>query len=104
MLQYRGFAVSADGRQYSFAVSQKDASERAFTMFVPNTVFGPGRLSYQEGPQVCYKKLTCELAAEALDSPVCTQQRLTDVDVENYKVIRSSKSPAIKRRSTFQPR
>jgi hypothetical protein len=104
MLQYRGFAVSAEGRQYSFAVSQKDLSERAFTMFVPHAAFGPGRLSYQEGPQACYRKMTCELATEALDSPLCGQQRLTESDVVNYKESRPSKSPAVKRRSSFQPR
>jgi hypothetical protein len=92
MLQYRGFAIVPGGRQYSFAVSRIDASDRVFTMFVAEAAFRPGLLRYQDGPAICYRKLTSALADERDDSRVCGQQQLTESDVVEYRATGRAKA------------
>jgi len=85
MLQYLGFSIVAGGRLYSFSVSGKPETTRRFTMFVGDVCFAAGALKYQEGPGVCYRKLTSALHSEESDAPLAAEQHLNQADVADFK-------------------
>ena len=85
MLEYTGFTALARGREYVFALHGADATERSFTITIAAAAFGPGRLKYQEGPDLCYGKLQAALAAEEMDGPVGPRQQVTDSDIMAYR-------------------
>ena len=85
MLEYTGFTALALGREYAFALHGADAPARSFTIVIAAAAFGPGRLKYQEGPDLCYGKLQAALAAEDLDGPVRPRQQVTESDIVAYR-------------------
>ena len=74
----------ASGREYSFRVPGQDSTDRSFTVLIANAAFRQGLLKYQEGPDICYRKLLSALAAEQDDSPVHLRQQVTESEVAEY--------------------
>jgi hypothetical protein len=92
LLQYLGFAVVSAGREYSFRVRSSEGAEREFTVMVGNAGFVSGGLKYQEGPDVCYRKLLHALAGEQPGSPALPRQQLSDSELSEYKSIGPNKA------------
>lgn len=84
MLVYTGFAIVPGGREYSFSVPGVNVPARSFTVMIREASFRPGLLKYQEGPGICYGKLTAALAAEPVDCPVCARQCVSETEVVAY--------------------
>ena len=90
-IQYAGFAVVAGGREYSFLVPGPDNMGRAFTMLIQDSAFRRGMLKYQEGPDLCYRKLLSALAAEEGKSPLRSRQQVTESEVVEYTALGRTK-------------
>ncbi len=91
-LEYLGFSVLANGREYSFRVAGEDSADRSFTVIVVNADFLPGKLKYQEGPDISYRKLLSTLAVEQGDPPMCLRQKVTEADVADYIALGSART------------
>ena len=92
VLQYLGFSVVTGGREYSFRVRVPEGIDRDFTIAVSNAGFLSGGLKYQEGPDVCYRKLLHALVGEQDGSPALPRQQLSDSEVFDYKAIGPNKA------------
>ena len=92
VLQYLGFAVVTGGREYSFRVRCPEGIDRDFTVAVANAGFLSGGLKYQEGPDVCYRKLLHALAGEQTGSPALPRQQLSESELFDYKAIGPNKA------------
>ncbi len=85
-IQYVRFEVVAGGREYAFRVTGEDGGDRVFAVIINNTQFLPGRLKYQEGPDITYRKLQGMLAVEHSESPLGLRQLVTESDITDYAV------------------
>ncbi len=94
LVQYSGFAVVAGGREYSFHVSGPNHADRSFTLVIEKESFRQGSLKYQEGPDLCYRKLLSGLAAEQKDSPLRPRQHVSELEVAEYTASSHTKSRA----------
>ncbi len=92
LLQYTGLVVLIGGREYSFRVAELDETDRFFTVSIGNADFLPGKLKYQEGPDICYRKLTTLLAEEKSDSPLCLRQQVSASEAADYAGAGAAKS------------
>jgi hypothetical protein len=81
-IRYVGFAVVAKGREYQFRVAGEP--ERFFTMGIATADFGPGRLRFQEGPDVAIRNLRHMLEAEVGGIPLESHQFLSETTVSDY--------------------
>jgi len=96
-VRYIGFAVVADGREYQFRVAGDHSGdpERAFTLWIATADFSPGRLKFQEGPDITLRKLKNLLAGEHDGAPLPSRQKLCESDITDYTATHSSKSKAV---------
>jgi len=92
VLQYLGFSVVTAGREYSFRVRVPEGIDRDFVIAVANTGFLSGGLKYQEGPDVCYRKLLHALVDELGGSVALPRQQLSDTELSDYKAIGPNKA------------
>src|SRR5260221_11940913 len=85
-VRYVGFSVAAGMREYRFEVQGNDAEKtvRLFTLSVGASHFLPGKLRFQQGPDITSRKLRRMIASEAADSPVAPVQLLSDSDIAEY--------------------
>ena len=91
-VQYVGFESKTLVRQYSFLVQQAASEAREFTLTILNDAFCSRRVSYQDAPSLCSAKLHRELAAHA-NNPPKTHYRISEVDLDEYRASRASKTP-----------
>lgn len=80
---YEGFSVLATGRDYNFRVSAKDSDSRAFIVRIRGADFTKGKLQYQDGPNISYRKL-CGAVAEEPQLQAALEQVITDSDIGAY--------------------
>jgi hypothetical protein len=92
-IRYLGFAVVATGREYQFQVAAeaKGGAERIFTLWIAADDFSPGRLKFQEGPDISLRKLKSLLASEPGGKPLALRHELGESDVTDYTATASSK-------------
>ena len=84
IVEFVGFQAGASARVYSFVVRQASAEPRDFTLTIANQAFTDHLISFQDGPDICSRKLRYELAANANDPPE-TRLNITDADLEDYR-------------------
>jgi hypothetical protein len=82
-VQYLGFEVNTQARQYRFAVRQESGT-REFTISISNEAFSSRRISFQDAPDFCSAKIHRELAAFANDPPH-SQCKVSDQELEEYQ-------------------
>jgi hypothetical protein len=89
-IRYVGFAVVAKGREYQFRVAGPTVpggnptdGERFFTMGIAASDFAPGRLRFQEGPDVAIRNLRHMLATEG-GIPLEPHHFLSETNVNDY--------------------
>jgi len=92
VLQYLGFEVVTAGREYSFRVRIPEGLDRDFVIAVANAGFLSGGLKYQEGPDVCYRKLLHALVGEQSGPLALPRQQLSDSELGDYKAIGPNKA------------
>lgn len=84
IVQYIGFTAGAVVREYSFLVRDEAGQPREYTVTIANEAFVSHRVRYQDGPNICSRRLHRELAANATD-PSTTQFCITDSELADYK-------------------
>jgi hypothetical protein len=92
-----GFAVVAKGREYQFRVAgeHSDAEARIFTVCIATSEFRPGRLKFQEGPDIAMRKLRDVLACQQGDILPELHQELSASEVTDYTAKGPAKSKAL---------
>jgi hypothetical protein len=90
-LQYVGVSMIAGAREYGFRVANQEEPDRLFTLIIEGVDFLSRKLKYQEGPDLCYRKLLGLLAVEQSDSPLHSRQQVSVSDVAEYVEAGSAK-------------
>jgi hypothetical protein len=72
-------------------VREPDTAPREFTLTIAHEAFDAHRARFQDAPDICSLKLHRELAA-AENHPLKTHFRLTDSELDDYRVAHSPKS------------
>jgi hypothetical protein len=83
IVQYVGFTAGTAVREYSFVV-RDESGPREYTVTIANEAFVSHRVRYQDGPNICSRRLRRELAANPND-PATTQFYITDPELADYK-------------------
>jgi hypothetical protein len=97
-VRYMGFAVVTSGREYQFRVAgeRSDDEARIFTVRISTADFRPGRLKFQEGPDIAIRKLRDVLACQASDTPPPElYHELTASEVSDYTAKGPAKAKAL---------
>jgi len=84
IVQFVGFEAGASARVYSFTVREPSAEPRDFALTISNTAFIDHLISYQDGPDICSRRLRRELAAYG-NHPPEDRLDITDADLEDYR-------------------
>ena len=84
-VRYLGFQALSDGsRRFDFSFSGPDASQHMISVEAPHDLFaGPGHMSIQECPGICYETLKCHIAGCSATVPVSIN--LTSADVAQHR-------------------
>ena len=93
-VQYMGFTTDEIARRYALRIWQPDGETHDLTMSIPNAAFVAERVRYQDGPELCYRKLERELLACG-DALTASNMDVTDVELEAF---RESQKPKSKQR------
>lgn len=89
-IQYIGFEPQASVRLYSFRVLEASNEPRKFTLSIANEAFLARRARYQDAPDICFLKLSHELAVHD-NRPVETHFVITDAELEIYRDAHTTK-------------
>ncbi len=84
IVEYVGFVANAGGREYSFLVREAPNAPREFTLTIGNESFDARRVRYQDGADICSRKLHRELDIHA-NRPLETSYRISDAELEDYR-------------------
>ena len=91
IVQYRGFEVKLQVREYTFNVREA-GSDREFTLSIENEAFVSHRARYQDAPSICSLRLNAELLAHA-NHPPESVFAITSAELETYRAARTPKVP-----------
>ena len=89
--QYVGFKAKAIVREYSFLVRESSIEPHEITFTILNEAFTSRRLSFQNAPDICSRKLHRELADSACN-PLKTHYRISETELDDYDESHSSKA------------
>ena len=81
--QYVGFTSKLITREYSFLVRKELTETIEITFAISNRVFNSRRLSFQNAPDLCSRKLHCEIAGSA-NTPMKSHYRISDTELDDY--------------------
>ena len=84
IVQYVGFVTNPRGREYSFLVREAASAPREFMLTIGNESFDAHRVRYQDGADICSRKLHQELDIHA-NHPPQTSYRISDAELEDYR-------------------
>jgi hypothetical protein len=93
-IQYLGFQLKANGRDYSYRVVNPKEGNREFVLSISNRAFSEHHFPYQDAAGLCYQKLQRALDAESPEQPVPHRSALSDQELDEYLV---SSRPARRR-------
>ena len=85
-IQYLGFLLKANGRDYSYRVVNSKEGDREFVLSITNRAFSEHHFPYQDAAALCYQKLQRALDAESPDQPVPHRSALSDQELDEYLV------------------
>ncbi len=91
IVQFVRCEVKAQVREYTFTVREPETVPRDFTLTIANEAFSARRARFQDAPDICSLKLHRELAASE-NHPPKTHFRLTDLELDDYRIAHSPKS------------
>jgi hypothetical protein len=84
IVQFVGYEVLSQVRQYKFSVREFKSEAREFTLTISNASFDCRRARYQDAPDICSLRLRRELAADA-NHPANTHFEITDEELDDYR-------------------
>jgi hypothetical protein len=91
-VEYLDFKAGEGTREYYLRVRRGDESHD-FTVAIPNEAFLSGRVRYQDAPDICFLKMQKELAALEDEGFPARSLRMTEQELEEYRVSHAPKSP-----------
>jgi hypothetical protein len=91
-VEYQAFTAGEATREYRLRV-RRGIESQYFTVTIPNEAFLSGRVRYQDAPDICYLKIQREIAACGEDGLPAQAFRMTDQELEDYRVAHSPKTP-----------
>ncbi|HEY6272319.1 MAG TPA: hypothetical protein VIX19_10035 [Terriglobales bacterium] len=83
-IQYVGFNGTAGSRAYDFHVVDVPREPRNFTVEINSEAFGPSRLRFQDGPDICFARLKEGLQEETSDARAEVHLNISEQDVRVY--------------------
>jgi len=83
-IQYVGFSVADSSRTYNFHVIDSPGGAREFTVRVQSEAFRAARLKLQDGPAICFARLTQELQEETPESRARNNLKIEEHDIREY--------------------
>jgi hypothetical protein len=83
-VQYIGFAVNGPARAYSFVVRRALNQLTEFTLTIGTEWFRAGRVRFQDGAEICSRRLHRELATSGSDHPSASYQ-IKEVELDDYR-------------------
>jgi hypothetical protein len=89
-VEYLGFRTSAKRREYLLR-SHLGPETHEYTVGIPHAAFAAGRARFQDGPEICYRKLLRELET-AGDTLAAHDFTMTDAELADY--LASHSAPA----------
>ena len=90
-VEYLGFKAQKSTREYALRVRKVGAEVRDFTLVIENAAFLTNRVRYQDAPEICFLKLQRELGACPEGREPSRTLKVTDADLEEYRVAHSPK-------------
>ncbi|HVS03887.1 MAG TPA: hypothetical protein VMT16_14060 [Thermoanaerobaculia bacterium] len=91
-IQYVGFSVSGEAREYVLRMRDFDATWHRFTLVIPTQAFLAHRIPYQDAPDICFRKLQREAAA-AVEGMPDSRLVVSDEELVRYRVETTPKRP-----------
>ncbi len=83
-IQYLGFQLKANGRDYSYRVVDPKEGDREFILSISNRAFSEHHFPYQDAAALCYRKLQKELDAESPEQPLPHRSTLSGQELDEY--------------------
>lgn len=83
-IQYLGFQLKANGRDYSYRLVNPKEGDREFVLSISNRAFSEQHLPYQDAAALCYQKLQKALDAESPEQPIPHRSVLSDQELNEY--------------------
>lgn len=87
-IQYLGFELKANGRDYSYRLVNAKEGNREFVLSISNRAFSQHHFPYQDAAALCYQKLQKALHEESPEQPVPHRSVLSDQELDEYMVRR----------------
>ena len=91
-MEYMGFTSTAQGREYAFHVRFSPQDSRDYTLTIASESFTSGRVSYQDGPNICSSRLKRELAANP-DASTGTSFLIDEKEIDDHQLRHPSEAP-----------
>ena len=88
--QYLGFTSKAIVREYNFLVKESTTEPQEVTFTILNEAFTSRRLSFQNAPDICSRKLQRELADSA-NNPLKARYRINEIELDEYRESHASR-------------
>lgn len=83
-IQYVGFSVTPAARLYNFHVVDSLRESREFVVQVKAAVFLSTPLKYQQGPEICLRRLQRALEGESSGSRTPRRLEVVERDIQEY--------------------
>lgn len=83
-IQYLGFQLKANGRDYSYRVVNPREGNREFILSISNRAFTELHFPYQDAAALCYQKLQKALNSESAEQPIPHRSTLSDQELDEY--------------------
>jgi hypothetical protein len=91
-VQYMGFKSKAVAREYTFVVREVATEPQEIVFSILNETFSSRRLSFQNAPDICSRKLHQEMA-DPVNNPMKTHYRISESDLDLYRDAHPAKGP-----------
>jgi hypothetical protein len=90
-VQYVGFKSKTIAREYTFVVRDVATEPHEIIFSILNEAFSSRRLSFQNAPDICSRKLHSEMA-DPVNNPMKTHYRISETDLDLYRDSHPSKA------------
>lgn len=88
---YMGFKAEPSAREYALRIRTPGDPDRDFILVIANEAFRSNRVRYQDAPEICFLKLQRELSLCLEGTHPAKKLKVTDADLEEYRVAHSPK-------------
>jgi hypothetical protein len=87
-----GFKSKDVAREYTFLVREMSTEPHEIIFSILNEAFSSRRLSFQNAPDICSRKLHQEMA-DPVNNPMKTHYRISESDLDLYRDAHPAKGP-----------